>query len=101
MNESEEFKMAFHKNDSDKNVSYEVIEDYGAFGQPDKYGYQLRLREVSWNGKDPRYDIRPWMTDDNGEEKMQKRNYAIWRRNRGIIPSSERNCRNRLIFCSL
>ena len=64
--------MAFHKNDSDKNVSYEVIEDYGAFGQPDKYGYQLRLREVSWNGKEPRYDIRPWMTDDNDEEKCRK-----------------------------
>lgn len=72
MNESEEFKMAFHKNDSDKNVFYEVIADYGAFGQPDKYGYQLRLREVSWNGKEPRYDIRPWMTDDNDEEKCRK-----------------------------
>ena len=72
MNESEEFKMAFHKNDSDKNVSYEVIADYGAFGQPDKYGYQLRLREVSWNGKEPSYDIRPWMTDDNDEEKCRK-----------------------------
>ena len=35
-------------------------------------GYSLELRYISWNGKDPRYDIRPWKVNDEGEEVCGK-----------------------------
>lgn len=52
--------------------TYEVIKDYGTISE--KNGYELKLQKISWNGKDAKYDIRPWkdgkcgkgitMTDD-------------------------------------
>jgi len=49
---------------------YEVLEDIATLGKRGKY--ELKLRYVSFNGKDPRYDIRPWGVDDDGNEKMLK-----------------------------
>ena len=31
------------------------------------YATNMRLREVSFNGNESRYDIRTWKTDENGE----------------------------------
>ena len=42
-------------------LSYEVVEDYGVIAT--KGEYELRLRKVSWNGRDPKYDIRAWKGD--------------------------------------
>ena len=50
--------------------NYEVIEDIAVLGQRGKY--TLKLRYVSFNGKDPKYDIRPWGVDDDGNERMAK-----------------------------
>ena len=36
----------------------EVIKDYGTISE--KNGYELKLQKISWNGKDAKYDIRPW-----------------------------------------
>lgn len=51
--------------------NYEVIQDIADLGKRGK-NYTLKLRYVSFNGKDPKYDIRPWGVDDEGNEKMLK-----------------------------
>ena len=64
--------MAFKKSGTaNKNeVNYEVEEDYGVIST-DKNGWELRVRLVSWNGNESKYDIRPWKTED-GVEKCHK-----------------------------
>lgn len=48
-----------------REFKYEVVADHGCLGS--RGGYELRLREVSFNGKEAKYDIRTWKTDENGE----------------------------------
>ena len=55
---------------SEDGIKYEVQEKCGVVGQRGKY--TLELRYVSWNGGEPKYDIRPWFTNENGEEKCVK-----------------------------
>ena len=45
--------------------SYEVLEDYGTIAE--KNGYALKLQKVAWNGRDAKYDIRPWKDDKCGK----------------------------------
>lgn len=60
--------MAINKtNKSDNEIKMEVIEKCGVIMERNG-GYSLELRYVSWNGKDPRYDIRPWKMNDDGNE---------------------------------
>lgn len=37
---------------------FEVIEDYGVIAT--KGDYELKLQKISWNGREAKYDIRPW-----------------------------------------
>ena len=63
--------MAIHKTTETKDeIQYEVQEDHLVAKR--KGGYELRLRFMSWNGKEARYDLRPWKVDDDGEEKCGK-----------------------------
>lgn len=39
-------------------ITMEVVKDYGTISE--KNGYELKLQKISWNGKDAKYDIRPW-----------------------------------------
>lgn len=57
--------MAFKKSATDK-LSYEVLEDYGILSVSST-GWELRLRYMSWNGKEPKYDLRPWNGDRCGK----------------------------------
>ena len=52
--------------------SYEVKESYGSLTQEvGKYNKELNL--ISWNGNEPKFDLRPWIVDeDTGERKMSK-----------------------------
>ena len=60
--------MAINKtNKSDNEIKMEVIEKCGVIMERNG-GYSLELRYVSWNGKDPKYDIRPWKMNDDGNE---------------------------------
>lgn len=45
--------------------SYEVFEDYGTIAE--KNGYELKLQKIAWNGRDAKYDIRPWKDDKCGK----------------------------------
>lgn len=64
--------MAFKKSVKETNSepSYEVLEKLGTLSV-NKQGWSTELRYISWNGREPKYDIRPWLEDDDGE-KMRK-----------------------------
>lgn len=51
-------------------VTFEVKEKLGVISQNGTVSTELRL--VSWNGDEPKYDIRPWWEDDKGIEKCGK-----------------------------
>lgn len=63
-------KTSSNKATKNDEFTYEVLEDIATLGKRGKY--ELKLRYVSFNGKDPRYDIRPWTVDEEGNEKMAK-----------------------------
>ena len=43
--------------------SYEVVEQIATIGEPTLSGWSTQLNLVSWNGKEPKLDIRPWNED--------------------------------------
>ena len=47
---------------------YEIIEEIGVLSENAK-GWQKELNKISWNGAEPKYDIRDWAPD---HEKMGK-----------------------------
>ena len=55
MNNQDEFK-------------FEITKSYGIISEG-KGGWNTELNEVSWNGRDPKFDIRPWSRD---HQKMGK-----------------------------
>lgn len=50
--------------------SYEVAEKFGTLS--DKKGWTKEVNLVAYNGAAPKYDIRVWSTDENGDRKMSK-----------------------------
>ena len=50
--------------------TYEVKKVIGVISEGKSSKKELRL--VSWNGKEPKYDIRDYWTDKDGNEKMGK-----------------------------
>lgn len=52
-------------------INYEVKEECGSL-TPRGKGGTVKLRYLSWNGRDPKYDLRLWTTDDDGNEKCGK-----------------------------
>lgn len=66
--------MAFKKteNNNSTGFNYEVVEELGNFGKVDRKGFQWKLRLIKWNGRDARYDIRSWGTDEDDNEVMRK-----------------------------
>ena len=57
--------MGFYKAKQDE-VTYEVKEKLGVISSNGKTTRELRL--VSWNGNEPKYDIRPWGVKEDGTE---------------------------------
>ena len=49
-------------------IKYEIIEHIGDISE-NRSGWKRELNLVSWNGADPKYDIRDWAPD---HEKMGK-----------------------------
>ena len=46
-----------------KEFSYEIIEEIGTIGSPTASGWSTRLNLISWNGGNPKLDIRSWNED--------------------------------------
>lgn len=68
--------MAINKSGKSTNgeIKYDVQEDYLIAKRVKANGNEeeLRLRFMSWNDREPRYDIRPWYKDEEGKEKCAK-----------------------------
>ncbi|MBQ6995743.1 MAG: YdbC family protein [Lachnospiraceae bacterium] len=47
---------------------YEIVEEIGVLSENAK-GWRKELNKISWNGAEPKYDIRDW---DPEREKMGK-----------------------------
>lgn len=47
--------------------TYEVLEECGTVSTNSR-GWELKLRYISWNGNEPKYDLRSWKEDENGEK---------------------------------
>lgn len=47
---------------------YEIVEEIGVLSTSPK-GWQKELNKISWNGGEPKYDIRDWAPE---HEKMGK-----------------------------
>lgn len=60
--------MAF-KGSGGSNIKYEVIENYGELTDGDN---AKELRLVSWNNREPKYDIRSWKKNEDGTETAGK-----------------------------
>lgn len=63
--------MAFKKTTTKGNeMSYQVMEECGTIAI--KGDWEMKLRYISWAGRDPKYDVRYWSTDDTGKEICKK-----------------------------
>lgn len=49
-------------------IKFEVIEHIGVISESAK-GWKKELNLISWNGKEPKYDLRDWSPS---KEKMEK-----------------------------
>ena len=47
---------------------YEIIEQIGVLSESEK-GWRKELNLISWNGREPKYDLRDW---SENHEKMGK-----------------------------
>ena len=47
-------------------ITMEIKKEFG------KVGDKLRLNMISWNGGEPKYDLRNWWTDKEGNLKYGK-----------------------------
>lgn len=63
-------------------IKYEIIEQLGVLSESEK-GWKKELNLISWNGRDPKYDLRDWSEDHkkmgkgitlNEEEAIKLRN---------------------------
>lgn len=50
------------------NVKYEIIEQLGVLSESEK-GWKKELNLISWNDREPKYDLRDW---SENHEKMGK-----------------------------
>ena len=48
-------------------IKYEIVNEIGVISDNGKW--RLELNRISWNGKEPKYDLRKWTSD---HEKMGK-----------------------------
>ena len=51
-----------------EDIKFEIVEHIGTLSEGSK-GWTKELNKVSWNDKEPKYDIRDWAPD---HEKMGK-----------------------------
>lgn len=65
--------MAIKKSNAKANdeIKMEVLEKCGIISERAN-GWTTELRYVSWNGNEPRYDIRTWKIKDDGTEVCGK-----------------------------
>ena len=45
-----------------KEIKFEIIEHIGVLSEGPN-GWKMELNKVSWNGNEPKYDVRDWTPD--------------------------------------
>ena len=55
---------------------YEVIEEISVLSENNK-GYTKELNLISYNGADPKYDIRSWSPEDSDEGKRMGKGITL------------------------
>lgn len=51
-----------------KELKFEILNELGVISESSK-GWKKKLTRISWNGEEPKYDIRTW---DSEHKKMGK-----------------------------
>lgn len=51
-----------------ESITKQIVKHYGVLSETDK-GWTKELNLVSWNGRDPKFDIREWAPDKNKSGK--------------------------------
>jgi hypothetical protein len=49
-------------------ITYDIVKHYGALSE-ERNGWKKEINLVSWNGREPKFDIRDWAP---GHEKVGK-----------------------------
>lgn len=44
-------------------INFEITNHITDLSEPNSKGWRKELNEVSWNGREPKYDIRDWSED--------------------------------------
>lgn len=57
--------------------NYELTKEIGTIGSPAPSGWTTQLNLVSWNGKEPKLDIRPWNEDYS---RMGRGISSLWKK---------------------
>ena len=60
--------MSQYQKNQTQEIKFEIVEHIGILSAP-KSGYQMELNYVSWNNREPKFDIRAW---DETHQKMNK-----------------------------
>ena len=58
------------KKNANTEITFEVSKKIGVISKKDKSSLELRI--VAWNGGEPKFDIRSWYTNKDGEERCGK-----------------------------
>ena len=45
-----------------KEIQYEIVKEIAVLSKSDS-GYTKEINFISWNGKEPKYDVRSWSPD--------------------------------------
>lgn len=53
----------------DKEITFEIRQHYGTFGHSQS-GWPKEVNLISWNGRDPKIDIRSWSPDKMKSAKI-------------------------------
>ena len=54
---------------NEREIKYEIVNEIGVISEEGQW--RLELNRVSWNGREPKYDLRKWTLN---HEKMGKGN---------------------------
>lgn len=60
--------MAIKKNNFNGEISMKIVEKCGVISTNETTGYSLELRYISWNDREPKYDLRSWKQNEDGTE---------------------------------
>lgn len=65
------FQRYANKSKKTEEPNYEVIQEFGSLSQVED-GWNKALKLISWNGNEPKFDIRPWKyTEEKGLQMMK------------------------------